>query len=462
MGNITHIKLMGEVGLLMVTQPHVFKLSMVGKFVLVVFLAMSIMSLGTLFSFVTIYDVLTSALGDEALRSQLMSDHGQSALETLLVDNLMYIVMVCAPVGALFFVVAVVIARGMRNNMAALQRGLDALAEGALDTEIKCIERGDEIGAIARSIAQFRVVLKDKAEADAKAKIQQELELADARKHALASVAQEFEASVGHVVHDLLEISQAVETRSRELDASVQGAHSAMTSSSDVAQTTQTSVKALAEAAEGVSRSSGMIGDNTTQAARFAQDAAVHAHKTNEIVGRLAESGKAIGEVIELIDQIADQTNLLALNATIEAARAGEAGRGFAVVASEVKNLAGQTSKATEEISTQVESVQKVAEQAVIAIRSIGETIEQINSLSTGINEAVGDQKQATEDISRDLNSAHLNVSQVATDMLDLDSEFQGTKDASNDLHQAAGKLGHLSENLRAEVASFLENVKAA
>ncbi|KZL20752.1 Methyl-accepting chemotaxis protein 4 [Pseudovibrio axinellae] len=446
----------------MVTQPHVFKLSMVGKFVLVVLLAMTIMSLGTLFSFVTIYNAVTSALEDATLRSQLMSDHGQAALEALLVDNLVFILLVCAPIGTVFFAMAVLIARGMRTNMQALQGGLDALADGVLDTEILGTERGDEIGAIARSIAQFRVVLKDKAEADAKAKIQQELELAEARKEALAKVALDFEASVGHVVHDLLEISQAVEARSRELDASVQGAHSAMTSSSDVAQTTQTSVEALVEAAEGVSRSSGMIGDSTIKAAQFAQEAAEHAHKTNEIVGRLTESGKAIGEVIELIDQIADQTNLLALNATIEAARAGDAGRGFAVVASEVKSLAGQTSKATEEISAQVESVQLVTEQAATAIRSIGETIGQINTLSTGINEAVGEQKQATDEISLNLNHAHQNVSQVASDMQDLDSGFQSTKDASNDLHQAAGSLGQLSENLRSEVASFLRSVKAA
>ncbi len=453
---------MGKMGLFMVTQPHVFKLSMVAKFVLVVLMAMTIMFLGTLFSFATIYGALTSALDDATLRSQLMSDQGQSALEALLLENLTYIVMICAPVGLLFFVVAVVTARGMRRNMAFLQKGLDALADGALDTKISCTERGDEIGAIARSIAKFRVVLQEKAELDAQAQMQQELELAEARKQALASVAYDFEASVGHVVHDLLEISRAVEARSRELDASVQGAHSAMTSSNDVAQTTQNSVEALVEAAVGVSRSSGMIGDNTTQAARFAQDAAEHAHKTNEVVGRLAETGKAIGEVIELIDQIADQTNLLALNATIEAARAGEAGRGFAVVASEVKNLAGQTSQATEEISAQVESVQNVAEQAVEAIQSIGETIAQINSLSTGINEAVGEQKLATEDISRSLGDAHRNVTQVATNMQDLDSEFKETKDASQDLHKAARELGLLSGNLQAEVASFLENVKAA
>src|SRR5690606_15317887 len=117
-------------------------------------------------------------------------------------------------------------------------------------------------------------------------------------------------------------------------------------------------VQTVASAAEELSASIGEISRQVSQATGVAARAVENARRTDMTVRALSEGATRIGQVVELISNIAGQTNLLALNATIEAARAGEAGKGFAVVASEVKNLAAQTSKATEEIGSQITQIQ--------------------------------------------------------------------------------------------------------
>ena len=128
----------------------------------------------------------------------------------------------------------------------------------------------------------------------------------------------------------------------------------------------------------------------------------------------LAKSAGRIGEVVGLINTIAAQTNLLALNATIEAARAGEAGRGFAVVASEVKSLASQTAKATEEISEQIADIQKVAGDAIDAIKGIGSIIGEVNEVATAIAAAVQEQGAATQEITRSTQFAAQGTKNVS------------------------------------------------
>lgn len=226
---------------------------------------------------------------------------------------------------------------------------------------------------------------------------------------------------------DLNEISQDL-SRTAE-----QATQSASTS----AQTAE-SVETVAAATEELVSSIREIADQVKTALDISRRAVEEAGKSSRIVSGLSEDARTIGNVIELIDSIASQTNLLALNATIEAARAGEAGKGFAVVASEVKNLASQTSKATEEISAQVESVQSTTEEAVHAIEAILTIINQISEISTSISSGVEEQTAVTGEISRSMHSASQgvgvlidNIRSISDATARIDSATQKVREAS-------------------------------
>ncbi len=177
----------------------------------------------------------------------------------------------------------------------------------------------------------------------------------------------------------------------------------------------------------------------------FVSEAVEEARRSEELVASLVEAATKIGEVTQLISDIADQTNLLALNATIEAARAGDAGKGFAVVASEVKSLAAETAKATEDISSQIAGIQSVTQTTADAIKKITNVISKVNEISTAISGAVEEQSAATKEVSSNIvgvQAAANETGQSSSSMLEV----------SKDLSQRSEELQKLFDEFLAKL----------
>lgn len=214
-------------------------------------------------------------------------------------------------------------------------------------------------------------------------------------------------------------------------------------------------VQTVATGAEEMGASIKEIAENANEAARIAASAVKVADTANVTVGKLGDSSAEIGQVIKVITSIAEQTNLLALNATIEAARAGEAGKGFAVVANEVKELANQTAKATDEISTKIKAIQGDTHGAVDAIGEISMIINQINDISNTIASAVEEQTATTAEIGRNVGEAARGTTEITEN---INGVAQAASDTSNGIGQtqsAATELEKMAADLQELVGQF-------
>ncbi|WP_298106412.1 PAS domain-containing methyl-accepting chemotaxis protein [Bradyrhizobium sp.] len=245
-------------------------------------------------------------------------------------------------------------------------------------------------------------------------------------------------------VEDRLRRAQIQKSIDRDLaliSSAVESTTARVTSTMAASNQTSSNMQAVAAGAEELATSVAEISRQTTKALDISRRAVGQANETTEIVSGLSTSAQKIGDVINLINNIAAQTNLLALNATIEAARAGEAGRGFAVVASEVKSLASQTAKATDEISNQIAEVQNSTGNAVGVISKIAETISSLSEISTAISASVEEQAAVTQSMSQNMQIAAQGVTEINTNMTTIANASKSVSEATEKVREASSKV---------------------
>ena len=342
--------------------------------------------------------------------------------------------------------------------------------------------QGQSIDILHRDSAHQRAILADPARLPHKTRIRLGDEVLDLAVSAIhdaegryvntmlvwslatgqARLADRFEAEIGGVVDAVSAAAVQMQDAARSLSGASETSGREADAVAEVGQQAGADVQAVAASAEELAASVAEISRQVADGAAVARDAAAEARATDETVQGLAQAAQRIGDVVRLIGDIAGQTNLLALNATIEAARAGEAGKGFAVVASEVKQLAGQTAKATEEIAGQVGGIQAATGQAVAALRSIGGTIERINEVTAAIAAAVEQQGSATKEIARSAGQVAMGTTAVARRIQDVRRAAQETGEASAGLLEAAEHLGGHAGTLRDRAGEFLEGIRRA
>jgi methyl-accepting chemotaxis protein len=361
---------------------------------------------------------------------------------------------------ALTFAAMMAVTRRVIKPLHNMRDAMLKVAAGDLTVDTGYVQRQDEIGALAGALETFKQQAVDKLRIEA-----QERERnvgASARQQAMEAHVGEFETMVRETLQQLGDASNQMRTTSSSLSAVSRQTNERVEVAQRASGEASMSVESVASASEELSASINDISQQAQHAAGIASRAVSQARDTDGTVQGLAKSAGRIGEVVGLINTIAAQTNLLALNATIEAARAGDAGRGFAVVASEVKSLASQTAKATEEISEQIADIQKVAGEAIDAIKSIGGIIGEVNEVATAIAAAVQEQGAATQEISRSTQHAAHGTKNVSDNITGVKADADAAAAAADDVNLASKTLETQSQQLGSQVTQFLGKIRAA
>jgi len=351
------------------------------------------------------------------------------------------------------------VGRSVARRLGFLSEAMRRLASGDVTVDIQDTRR-DEIADMGRTLLFFRQATADVA--SARRKESEQTRTLESRRQLVETATQEFERAVSNIIQTLDRAAGAMDTSAREMANSAGRNQEQALATAAASEQATTNVSIVATAAEEIAQSIEHIAARVADSANVATQATDEAKAITEAVESLSASVDEIGEVSDLISSIAAQTNLLALNATIEAARAGEAGRGFAVVAQEVKGLAGQTAKATEEITRHIVSIEQTTERSVNAIKKIAITIGQLSEVANDVAVGMRQQDAVTQEIARNAGAAAKGTRDVSENITEVSNSAIKTGEIASTVLTAAAELADQSHLLRREVERYLAQLRVA
>lgn len=342
--------------------------------------------------------------------------------------------------------------RGMTNTIVRI-------SDGDLHTRIDALDRQDEIGAIARALGILKIRLAERAALEDQQNVSESERRA--RQQAVDAAITLFRSEVGMALEAFKSNAERMREASDGLARVAAEASQRAARAADTAHGATGNVESAAQAAEEMGAAIREVEYQVRRVRTEIVEAASASRATAGSVQELDETARAIGEVVNLIRDIAAQTNLLALNATIEAARAGEAGRGFAVVAAEVKSLASQTADATDRIVAQVAAIQGATGEVVGAIQNIAQRMNAIETFANSVATSIEQQAIATGEIASGVAMASSSALSISSDLSVLADSVEETGRSAEQVRGAAGEVATQAHRLDSTVDQFLRSVAA-